>query len=308
MAQDGTAIFDIFYRIPTNPVPGDIVLDLPTNKRHCCNDFFLDYLADASSTDEFKNDVIGPHYWFPDVITEVEITLWKDGLQTAVLSDNTYGTLKVYGESVNDQGESISGYQLEFKKVIDLHGAGQYKLKFDASCDLDFIGGIIETPTYCLRQYQPDVANGTVRLEYNINNIIGTSKDDTKKRDYMNLNWYNSYRIKGWFGFPSAELTENYTQLNSGQRIYTKSELEPEYILQLKPISQFLHDILKIDFMQADVREVTDYNYLNTNNYIQKRIKPASGYSPNWRIMKNKLAPVEVKFNQEFNNLKKLRC
>jgi hypothetical protein len=309
---DGEAIYDIFFRIKDNPLPTEITLDLPSLGRFCCNDFYLDYLADTASTDEFKNDVIGPLWWFSSVITAVEMKLWKDSgsgfVEVATLDDDTYGTYYEYGFFVNADDQNFVGYQLAWRNVLIAHGAGKYKIIATVSSELPFIVGSVETPIYCLSQYTQYNANGTVRLEYNISNIIGRSVNDEEIVDYGQLNWYNSYRVKGWFGFPQDELTETYVQYNTGRRVYVESEIEPEFVLQIKAIPQFLHDILRVDFMQSDVRQITDYNAINTNNYIQKRVIPNSGYKPNWRVMKNKLAPVELKFRQEFNNLKKLRC
>ena len=110
------------------------------------------------------------------------------------------------------------------------------------------------------------------------------------------------------FGFPVSTYEQDLIQYQNGQRLYVEDEQEPEYVLKLVPTAAFIHTIMRTDVMQADTTLITDYNANNPELWVQKAVKKNSEYAPNWNKLTNKLASVEVKFIQEFNNLKKLRC
>ena len=78
--------------------------------------------------------------------------------------------------------------------------------------------------------------------------------------------------------------------------------------MKLKPIDASQHNLLRIDFIDADALFITDYNAANAESYIRKQVLPIGEYSPKWNELKSKKASIDLKFNQAFNNLKKLRC
>lgn len=308
---NGTAIYDIFHRIPKAPIPTVVDLDLPDDLKHCCNDFFLHVLAESEGgTDENKNDVSGFLWWFSSVVTGVTLTLYKDGVVVETLNNNDFGTFYAYQFKINDLDQNFIGYQLNWFDVLAEHGVGEYKVRCTVTTAIAGMDGYLESPTFCLAPYTPENANGTVKLEYYLKGMMGVNADDEIKVDFEDLNWYNSYRLPGYlFGSPSNEYTTSDVELNTGQRLWVENEKEIEFTLKLKPIPQFIHDILSTDFMQADLRLITDYNNMNPINVVKKKVIPSSGYSPKWekRELQNKLAPVEVKFKPLFNNFRKLR-
>lgn len=314
MAQDGEAIFDLFFLIPEDPLKTPASIDLPTSRlRECCSAFSLRALADLTTTDPFKNDVAGFLWWFNDVVSSAVLKLFKydinvsDYIEIAVLNSTNYGTNYSYGFFVNDNAEKFVGYQLEWKKALTLHGEGSYKVKCEVTSS---IGGNItlESPEYCLKHYSPERADGTVKIEYYLNNILGISSDDYKTKDLGSLNWYNSIRVPGYFGFNTSSYESDYIQYNNGQRVWVEDEQEPEFTLKLKPVAQYVHETMRTDILQADRILITDYNSKNPGSFIQKPVIKNSNYEPEWMPLKSKLAPVTVKFKQEFNNHKKLRC
>lgn len=314
MALDGEAIIQEFILIGNNPIPDVQVVDIPEGRtRDCCGDFSLKVLADIGSTDPLKNDVSGFLWWFNPLVTGAVLKLYKfndalgDFVFLANLNSTTYGTAYAYGFFVNDSNESFVGYQVEWKKVLTVNGAGGYMVKCEATLAT---GGTstLESPMYCLKQYSAMLADGTVRIEYNINHILGISDNDLAIKDFGELNWYNSYRLRGFFGFPTSEYEQDYIQYDNGQRVAVEDEQEPEYILKLFPTPSFVHDIMRTDVLQGDSVLITDYNSKNAATFVRKAVIKNGGYSPDWKRMQSKLATVEVKFRQTFNNLKKLHC
>lgn len=308
--MDGEVIKADFYLIKDNPAVAP-TLDIPaTALRECCSAYSFKALADTNSTDEFKNDVSIFDWFFGESIDDAAMVLlrYQNGTYEEVdtLANDDYGTYHAFGSFINDSGENYVGYTIEWKEVIEAFGIGSYKVQITTT---DVFANEVEilSRETCLQQYNADRANGTVKIEYYINGIIGDNSNDEKTKDFGTLNRYNSIRVPGFFGYPGSEYERDYVEYESGQRNYVEDEQEPEYTMKLKPVAAFIHDIMRTDILQADKILITDYNTNNADTYIQKKVVPNSAYQPNWKPLKNKLAGVELKFRQEFNNFKKLR-
>lgn len=312
MALDGEAIKQDFIFVLEDPNPQTPVLDLPdSTTRDCCSDFFLLALADTGSIDELKNDKAGFLFFFSTAISSATLKLQKatNGVFADIddLDDSTYGTFFAFGFFVNDAGEQFIAYQLEWKKVLTLKGAGTYRVKADGIVSFGGINTQLSTE-YCLSQYTAERANKTVRIEYFLSGQLGIA-DDKKIKDLGTLNFFNGIRLSGFFGFPTSTYETDHIQFANGQRVFVEDEQEPEFTLKLAPdTASFIHELMRTDVMQADRIEITDYNANNPQAFIKKAVIKNSEYAPNWNKLQNKTASVEVKFIQEFNNLKKLRC
>lgn len=296
-----------FYTLGQPSIPTVLTPDLPAYNHFGCGcDFTLKVLADDSGED-LRNDKSGFLWWFNDTINDAQLTLqkWVNGAwsNVYVMTGNTLGTNYAFEFFTNDAGENFIGYQLEWALVLDVHGEGSYRVKCDTE-DYLAVENTLYSYEYCLKTYTETRANGTVRIEYYINNELGDSQNDKAKKDFGNLNWYNAFRLNGWFGYPKYAYQKTQIQYNTGQILDVVSEQTPEYELQLKPQPRFVHDALRIDMMQGDTVLITDYNNRNEGEWIQKAVKPNSSYEPQYSKV-NKLSPVNVKFIQEYNNLKK---
>jgi hypothetical protein len=314
MAFDGECITEVFTLVAENPLREIPELDIPkSNIRDCCDAFSIKALADASTIDEFKNDKAGFLWWFDSFIISSNLILQKFNNTTKVfedliaLTDDTYGTNYNYGFFENDNEEKFIGYKMEWRNVLMIHGAGGYRVKCTATTAIaDTLD--IYSANYCLKQYTPERADITVRIEYYLNNITGISDNDKKIKDFGNLDWYNSFRLNGFFGFPSSTYQSEYVEYNNGQRQWVEDEQEVEYTLKLKQTPSFIHETMRTDVLQADRIFITDYNSNNPLKFVKKQVIKNGEYSPDWKRLQTKLAGVEVKFKQEYNNLKKLRC
>jgi len=298
-----------FYMLTTPTLPTVLTPDLPAYNHFGCGcDFTLKVLADDSGL-TLRNDVSGFLWWFNDTINDAELTLqkWVSGAWSNVytMTGNTLGTNYPFEFFTNDAGEIFIGYQLEWALVLDVHGEGNYRVKCDTT---DYLSqnNTLYSYEYCLKTYTDYRANGTVRIEFYNNNTLGISDNDKAVKDFGNLNWYNSFRLPGWFGYPKSTYEKTNIQYNTGQILDVVSEQTPEYELQLKLVPFFVHEALRIDMMQGDSVLITDYNNRNVINYVSKQVKASSSYEPQYHKGINKLSSVNVKFIQEFNNLKKL--
>lgn len=311
MAVDGEATTQRVYLIGTDPKPIDTTIAVPASQlKDCCGAFSVKVLADLSDDDEFKNDRTGLLWWFSDIISTatMELLKWDGSDYTAVddLDNNDNGIYYALGFFVNDAGEKFVGYQIDWRKVLDSFDAGSYKVKLTVT---PLVGSefTILTSEYCLKAYSETLANKTIKIEYYLNGIMGVNETDDIIRDYGTLNWYNSLRLPGWFGFPKSNYSKDYVIYDNGSRQWVKDEQEQEFAMVIKRIPNILHEIMRTDVMQADTILVTDYNANNPGTFIQKSIQLTGDYAPQWHIMQSKLAGVDLKFRLGTNNLRKNR-
>lgn len=309
MALDGEASSKKFFLISENQTPESSTLDLPASRlRKCCPGFQLTVFADISSNDTFKNDYHRPIWRFDPSVSTVVLKLFKGAAELATLSGSTtYGTNYDYGYIVNSFGEKMVSYNIEWKKVLTLHGQGIYKVKafVTPSFGDPFV---LEDFEFCLRQYNADLVDGSVKLEYTNRAKIGDKNDDKKVFDYGKQDVKDMIRLPGRFGYPTASYEEDRNRYNNGARKYVKDTQKPLLTLTLKPIHAILHELMRVDVMMSDELLITDYNSTNPLKYNQKAVYKDDGYEPNWKPDASEYASVVVKFNQYYNNLDKSRC
>jgi hypothetical protein len=298
-----------FKVIRENPI--DETPTVITEKQiDCCSDFVWRVFGKASDTNnELVNDKNGFIWDFDfDVInpSSVALELFKNNVYSEDLDDATFGTYYPYNFFKNNDNRAFVGYQINWGKVLNVKGAGIYKVKLAATT---IFGSTITlySDSFCVKEYNESIADKTVRIEYYINGIIGDKNNDKKSTDYGTLNWYNSHRFDGYFMYEKSRYTTEYVRYENGQDEKVIDEQYQEYTLNLEPIPAFKHSILNTDILQADDVEITDYNSRNFDKYYKKSVQKISEYAPKMLPLKTKLAPVEIKFKPKYNNLKRFR-
>lgn len=295
----------VVYLIRNNPIPSTPQV-LPPADADCEGDFVWRVLADAGSSDPLKNDTNSFLWWFDaDAVDTAEISLVKkDGTTINLTGNTTLGTPFDYGFYTNGQNEKLVGYLLNWKAVMAAYGECIYQVKVEAQT----IFGDVQTrisDKYCLKQYTQPRADGTVRVEYYLNGILGMNEFDDRSMDLGTLNWYNQHRFDGIFIPGTSQYTTDEIQYETGLRVTVEDEQEPEFTLKLKPMAAFKHNVFRTDIMQADQIMVTDYNTKNVDVFYKKQVRKNGEYAPEWKIGKSKIAAVNVKFKQAINNLRK---
>jgi hypothetical protein len=307
---DGECTTQKVLLIPANPVPSSNVANIPVNPLPgCCSDFVIKVLADASGN-ALQNDVNTVVHWFEPIVTGASMVLkkWVNGAwadQAAITSSN-YGTFNAFGYYVNNEDQNFISLKIEWSKVLALLGEGNYKVTTSYTVPI-FGDQTVDSYEFCLQTYTPQLADGTVRLEYWLSGTTGDIEDDTKIKDFGTLSVYNSLRVKGFFGYPKSNYKEEDIQYGNGQSVYVEDEQLPAYKCKLLLLPFFIHEILRTDFMMADTLAVTDYNSKNNAFFVQKFVRKDSGYDPKWYELQSNLATVELQFKPQFNRTRKLR-
>lgn len=309
MALDGEASSKKFFLVAENQTPEASALDLPASRlRKCCPSFQLLAFADIATTDEFKNDYHRPIWRFDASVSGVVLKLYKGLEELATLSGSSvYGTPYDYGYIANSFNEKLISYNIEWKKVLTLHGQGIYHVKAEVtpSFGTPFTLSDFE---FCLKQYNANQVDGTVKIEFTNRAKRGDYQNDKKVLDYGKQDVTDMLRLPGRFGYPTAGYEEERNRYNNGSRKYIKDTQKPLLTLTLKPIHAILHEVMRVDVMMADEIFITDYNSTNPLKYNRKSVYKDGGYDPQWKPTVSEYAPVEVKLTQYYNNLDKMRC
>lgn len=209
--------------------------------------------ASQSSSDHWKND--NSEFLFKRFIAtdSVDIKLYKNGSEIALLNDNTYGTFYNGLSGENEEQLLYVGYYLNWKTVQSLHGNGNYQVK----ADLNVIGNVseYESRIFMLETYSDRGAHKTVKIETTQNgNIIGS------QFDYSGLNWKQSIRVPGTFGNPKP-IPETNNYVNTSRDILQISmKMTREWSFSSGLINYEVSSQLIYDKMMANEILITDYN------------------------------------------------
>ncbi len=307
---DGTRGYELGYRIANDPNPPTPPILSPGYKFDCCNDFTWKVFTDETGTFDFSNDKSRIIYMFDAIFVSAEMKLQKnvDGTWTdqTVISDNTLGLFQDFGYFTSDLLKKYIELRVYWYNVWNEYGYGSYR--FITTGTLATSGTVENiSDTYCLNKYTPDSVDNTVRIEWYNNGIIADAYEDRIIKDYATLNSYGQIRVPGFFTFNNSKPTKEYTLYDEGQDVWTEDKQDPEYLLKINPMFFNAHQLIRNDILQADRILITDYNGQNTYNFIQKSVQWSNDYSPVWNFMKSKLAPIELRFKQEYNNSRKRR-
>lgn len=188
----------------------------------------------------------------------VTFQLYKNDVLVGTLNNSTYGTFYDFGTWTNQP--DYKGFQLEFEKVFNLLGYGVYKVVTTVvSLGDTFTSTSLE---YECIEYSDLLANGTVLIETYQNGYI--MRNDF---DYTGMNWYQSYRIEGFFGYKEPRFeTDNYQ--NSARDItQIQDKITNVYTLETKMLPSILMNALLYDALLANQILITDYNLCNFERY-----------------------------------------
>ena len=228
----------------------------------CGSNFFCD---DSETVFGLVGDNVPPHKRdFSSFIargSNIVFTLLSDCCtEIATLDDNTLGT---YYATFTVQ-PTYSGFLLDWTKVLDSFGVGDYKVR--ASFDYNGTSYTIDSHQYHLYNYDPEIANRTVKLEYwQDGNLVNSIFDYT---DLLPDGWYNSVRLPAIFGKFSPEVTKDDYKSNSYALSQNRDELTLTYTLNIELISEKQAFNLINNALLGNRIEITDYD-LSKNKVLR---------------------------------------
>lgn len=308
----GEAQKENFLFIAKDPAKAETPLEvLEFRNKDCC--FELPVLAKTSGGDNFTDDKSSFIRFMNNGISGATMTLQKkvSGTWTdiATLNNNTYGTYYAFGFKTNQLNENLMGYLIEWKLVLAAHGEGDYRIKTDETL---ITTGTVNSYSfeYCLKTYTANRANGTVRADWFNTGIIGDPSDDTKVLDFDDLSWFSQMRFPdSFFGFNTDEHEDEYVRYQNGKQVWLSDTDRGKFRLITGRFPAWLHDHIKFNMLKSDDLKITDYNNNNPNTHIDRPVKRAGNYEPQWdEGGSSKLARVEIEFEQLYVNNKHKRC
>jgi hypothetical protein len=310
----GECIHEDFLLIAENPTqPSGYVI--PSTSTECC--FLLNVLAETSITNALRNDKSDFIKFYGNSFTSVVLTLqkydngtWND---VKILNNNDVGTFYPFGFFTNSFNEKAIGFLIDWQKVLTFAGLGEgsYRIK---TADNNAIAPVQNQYSfeYCLKTWNQYREDNTIKIEWNMNALVGDPMNDTKQRDFGTQNRYNQIRLEGDFGRDTTPFESEYVHYQSGssgygKEVWVKNKFFDSFLLSLYPLPYYIHQFLKHDVMLGDDIRISDFNTLNPINHIQRYVKASGNYEPVWNFG-SKYASVELKFDQLYQNNQHKRC
>jgi hypothetical protein len=192
------------------------------------------------------------------------LELWKYENGTPVKKDdldntNTYGTFYDLGTWTQYPNQELYfGYFLEWLKVFNAFGAGQYFVR--AELTILAVSQTIDSDIFVLNQFDHNLADETIKIKTVQNGQVRRSAFD-----FTGMNWQQEIRLPGFFGFRTPELkTDRYLDED-----YVTKQVQDEIVdTYTMEINKFMNGSVCEDFiysrMLANEIYVTDYNRCTT--------------------------------------------
>ena len=278
----------------------DKVVEIQTNDICYCG-LECEYVETvfATSTNEWwkndKNSFLFRKYITSDTIS---LELWNSTEKIADITDNTYGDY--YASFTN---APYVYFVVDWQKVKNLEGYGYFRIK--AVQNIIGTSTTFESHLFRILPYSDILADKTVRIEtYKTGNIISSPFDFSKMLTELPNGFYNSYRIRGQFGWrkPKIEIDNFLNQNYKLKQIQDK--ITDEWTLETNLIPASVSNILIYDDLLANRVLITDYNLMNNEIYRRKEVYPTE-ISDATHYDMNRKQIFRIKFvNQIENNIK----
>ena len=251
--------------LPPNIVFGNIIGGTPESMPSYKNDF-TPLLIDLSLYNANPN-ATSLSFLLQKLVTNANVDVWNT---VATLNNNALGIF--YGINTILGHNTYAGYALNWAEVLDNHGAGIYRIKITTAFKAGT--GCLQTDCFLLRQFNCDLATGTVKYETWSTGQKGDPYTDYFLHDVCGINWYDSFRYRGFFGDRGApEYKEIRTEWGNPKHGYME-HVRDETLLQYKWESNYMaqpyHDRAEVFLMMANEIRVSDYNISNSDYNIKR--------------------------------------
>lgn len=260
---------------------------------------FCDYDCDfrqlvLAGSDTYETDISDFLVDIPDTVTgsfEIKLTNITTGAET-VLSDNTYGTYFALGSFASQPTKG--GYLIDWGKVRDVIGFARYRVTISQT----FFSQTIEAESHIfdLKPYDPEFADGTVRIETVRNGCIEGGID------YTGLDWVTQVRIPGKFGFKTSRIERDFYETNTRRVAQIQDQVINTYELRTELLPAFISDPLLEDGFMANNVFITDYNLISARDIRQLEVVPVE-YSESQEYYTSRRIKYVIQFEEKTQDL-----
>jgi len=297
--------------ICANQLLGFVPMSLATLDCRDSLDFCNPVFAESSPSEDIYNDVNSFLFKMQtsgDTITfKLEKSSGEGGwVEIATLDDNTYGTFWDIGDFTDYP--LYAGYKIEWKEVFANHGAARYRFKVESTiegqnCELF-------SECFCLKEYNCKAANKTIRIETYFDGKIGSKDSDLEEFDVCDLNWYDSIRVKGYFGNEAPEFEQENVKYANGEVNQIRDEQIRTYTANMILSPMYLFQRITRYGLMSNEIYLTDYNYNNPDlNLKQKAVIANEAPTPTYyNEQSNRLVSVEFTFKDRYETGIKSNC
>jgi hypothetical protein len=289
-------------------LPSPIPEGCGTNTLYDCQ--YQNVVLANDTGEDIQNDKTPFWALFQSWTTSAVFTLQKKTggvfVDKATLNNSDYGVFSPMGTFTGFP--TYMGYTRHWDAVLDEFNEGIYRLKVVEINPLNPSGKTSFSVEYCLKTFNCNTWENTVRLEWYSNGKLGNINDDKEILNFGKLNLYNQMRVsKSIFGYPKSTYEEEEIQYTNGEYERVKYVQTEKYTLDIGRCPSYIHDIIKTYAIMGNNLMLTDYSSNNPSTFVQKAVRLKSGYEPRWS-KQNKCAPVTIELEPRFNRLEIDRC
>jgi hypothetical protein len=307
MASRGDVAKQIVFSTST-ALPVSNVPDLPEGLEECCYELFLFVDTDALS-DPLRNDQTSYFKYYPESFTAASFTIQKCEnkvwVDKHVITDNTYGTFRDFGDEIKNGFKYISIKNILWSSVKAAFGEGKYRIEAGA---IDMFSNVIVDTSfaYNVTTYTPDRAENTVWIKITNEGLLG-DRNDASKRFAFPDGWEDGIRIQGRFGDDFSEFVEKHTVYNSRLRVYTEHSRIDKAFLYVDMAHVWIRSFLKNEILMADTIAMFDYNNNNANCHVGTMWERSGDFSPEYISQVSK-ANIKLEFRSAYETAFKNPC
>jgi hypothetical protein len=198
-----------------------------------------------------------------------------------------------------------------------VNGLEPQDLDYDSSSfstqDAIYMYCMVSEP-FKLKTWVCERAAETVKFETYSSGKVGDVIQDYVIHDLCGMNWYDSIRVKGFFGhekvpeYRSVQL--KWGSPKHGKIVPVRDEAVQTYLFRSDLMPKYVHDRLKVYGLMANEVLVSDYNLLNADFNVKRLgVVKDSGYEPNYHHKEgSRLSDVEVSFKRSVQGVIKSNC
>ena len=123
------------------------------------------------------------------------------------------------------------------------------------------------------------------------------------------LQWADSIRFLGFFGYETAEFERKYIKYQTGIVDKIRDEAIKSFSMKTSRMPNWFHERFLAYALQADHIYVSDYNRNNSSyNYKHFAVIADSGYSPKYTGYSRYSKVLDLKFKEEQQRIYRSRC